>query len=54
LISSQEKRCHGKSPDTAVNFGERTCIMGGLGRMLMKYLMSIALAHVGKLEKYGA
>ena len=37
----------------AVNFGERSCITGGLGRMPMKYLMSIALAHAGKLDKYG-
>jgi 2,3-bisphosphoglycerate-independent phosphoglycerate mutase len=41
-------------PDTAVNFGERACITGGLGRMPMKYLMGVALAHAGKLEKYGA
>jgi 2,3-bisphosphoglycerate-independent phosphoglycerate mutase len=41
-------------PDGAVTFGERACITGGLGRMPMKYLMSIALAHAGKLEKYGA
>jgi len=37
-----------------VNFGERKCINGGLGRMPMKYLMSVALAHLGKLGKYGA
>ena len=41
-------------PDTAVNFGERACITGGLGRMPMKYLMGVALAHAGRLEKYGA
>ena len=41
-------------PDGAVNFGERSCITGGLGRMPMKYLMGVVLAHAGKLEKYGA
>jgi 2,3-bisphosphoglycerate-independent phosphoglycerate mutase len=41
-------------PDMAVNFGERACITGGLGRMPMKYLMGVALAHAGRLEKYGA
>lgn len=40
--------------DTVANFGERACITGGLGRMPMKYLMGVALAHAGKLEKYGA
>jgi len=41
-------------PDFVTTFGERTYLGGGLGRMQMKYLMSIALAHAGKLEKYGA
>jgi 2,3-bisphosphoglycerate-independent phosphoglycerate mutase len=40
--------------DLATTFGERACITGGLGRMPMKYLMSVALAHAGKLQKFGA
>ncbi|MFH1081530.1 MAG: 2,3-bisphosphoglycerate-independent phosphoglycerate mutase [Pseudomonadota bacterium] len=41
-------------PDCVERFGERTCIQGGLGRMPMMYLMSQALAHAGRLEKFGA
>jgi 2,3-bisphosphoglycerate-independent phosphoglycerate mutase len=41
-------------PDLATSFGERACITGGLGRMPMKYLMSVALAHAEKLQKFGA
>ena len=41
-------------PDLATSFGERACLGGGLGRMPMKYLMAIALAHAGKLQKFGA
>lgn len=41
-------------PDQSKSFGERTCMTGGLGRMPMKYLMPVALAHAGKLEKFGA
>jgi 2,3-bisphosphoglycerate-independent phosphoglycerate mutase len=35
-------------------FGERNCAAGGLGRLPMHYLMSIALAHAGRLVKFGA
>jgi 2,3-bisphosphoglycerate-independent phosphoglycerate mutase len=41
-------------PDAATTFGESSCLTGGLGRMPMKYLMGIALAHAGKLQKFGA
>jgi 2,3-bisphosphoglycerate-independent phosphoglycerate mutase len=41
-------------PDKAVSFGENACLTGGLGRMPMKYLMGVALAHAGKLQKFGA
>ncbi|MGA2526705.1 MAG: 2,3-bisphosphoglycerate-independent phosphoglycerate mutase [Smithellaceae bacterium] len=41
-------------PDGAVSFGESACLTGGLGRMPMKYLMGVALAHAGKLQKFGA
>lgn len=40
--------------DPVTTFGERACIAGGLGRMQMKYIISAALAHAGKLQKYGA
>jgi 2,3-bisphosphoglycerate-independent phosphoglycerate mutase len=41
-------------PDGATSFGEGACLTGGLGRMPMKYLMGVALAHAGKLQKFGA
>ncbi len=41
-------------PDAAVSFGESACLTGGLGRMPMKYLMGVTLAHAGKLQKFGA
>lgn len=41
-------------PDGATSFGESACLTGGLGRMPMKYLMGVALAHAGKLQKFGA
>ena len=41
-------------PDRVERFGERDCICGGLGRMPMVHLMGLALAHAGRLEKFGA
>jgi 2,3-bisphosphoglycerate-independent phosphoglycerate mutase len=41
-------------PDLAKSFGERACLTGGLGRMPMKCLMGVVLAHAGKLQKFGA
>jgi len=41
-------------PDRADRFGESDCLAGGLGRMPMMQLMAVALAHAGKLEKFGA
>ncbi|HPK53081.1 MAG TPA: 2,3-bisphosphoglycerate-independent phosphoglycerate mutase [Smithellaceae bacterium] len=41
-------------PDLAASFGERSCLNGGLGRFPMKHLLALALAHAGKLEKFGA
>lgn len=35
-------------------FGEAACLRGGLGRFEAKHLMLLALAHAGRLEKYGA
>ena len=49
LLSSNTCR-----PDSAERFGERECINGGLGRFPMVYLMGVALAHAGKLTKFGA
>ncbi len=39
---------------TARAFGERTCRGGDLGHFEGKNLMALALAHAGRLEKYGA
>lgn len=49
LLSSDTCR-----PDSAKRFGEKECINGGMGRFPMVYLMGIALAHAGKLTKFGA
>lgn len=40
--------------DGSESFGERQCLRGGLGQFESKYLMPLALAHAGRLEKYGA
>lgn len=41
-------------PDRCHSFGEREALAGGLGQFPAKYLMSLALAHAGRLGKYGA
>jgi 2,3-bisphosphoglycerate-independent phosphoglycerate mutase len=41
-------------PDGAAGFGETECARGGLGNFLAKDLLPMALAHAGRLEKYGA
>jgi 2,3-bisphosphoglycerate-independent phosphoglycerate mutase len=41
-------------PDGVVEFGESYCLHGGLGQVEAKYLMSLAMAHAGRLAKYGA
>lgn len=41
-------------PDAVVEFGESYCLRGGLGQFRAKYLMSLAMAHAGRLGKYGA
>jgi 2,3-bisphosphoglycerate-independent phosphoglycerate mutase len=41
-------------PDRLKSFGERTAIQGGLGQFEAKYLMTLALANAGRLQKYGA
>src|SRR5262249_49496769 len=41
-------------PDRVAEFGEEACLRGGLGQFQAKYLMAMALAHAGRLGKYGA
>jgi 2,3-bisphosphoglycerate-independent phosphoglycerate mutase len=41
-------------PDEVTQFGEKHCLRGGLGRFKSKYLLTLALAHAGRLQKYGA
>ncbi len=40
--------------DACESFGESECLKGGLGQFEAKYLMPLALAHAGRLEKFGA
>ncbi len=49
LLASRTAR-----PDHVKRFGERDCICGGLGRMPMMHIMGLALAHAGRLSKFGA
>lgn len=41
-------------PDDVVEFGEAFCLRGGLGQFPAKHLMTLAMAHAGRLGKYGA
>ncbi len=41
-------------PDQCTTFGEKECVVGGLGQFEAKYLMPMALANAGRLGKYGA
>jgi 2,3-bisphosphoglycerate-independent phosphoglycerate mutase len=41
-------------PDNQTQFGERTCIHGGLGQFKALDTMPLALAHASRLEKFGA
>ena len=41
-------------PDRVERFGERDCLQGEIGRMPMKHLMALALAHAQRLAKFGA
>jgi 2,3-bisphosphoglycerate-independent phosphoglycerate mutase len=40
--------------DPVVEFGETQCLRGGLGHIQARYLMPLAMAHAGRLGKYGA
>jgi 2,3-bisphosphoglycerate-independent phosphoglycerate mutase len=41
-------------PDPVTEFGESYCLRGGLGQFQAKYLLPLALAHAGRLGKFGA
>ncbi|MEE8385675.1 MAG: 2,3-bisphosphoglycerate-independent phosphoglycerate mutase, partial [Dehalococcoidia bacterium] len=41
-------------PDETKHFGESPCLYGGLGQFQAKYLLPLALAHAGRLQKFGA
>jgi len=41
-------------PDRVEHFGEGDCLFGGLGRMPMASLMTVSLAHSGRLTTFGA
>lgn len=41
-------------PDGIEAFGERACARGSLGVFPAKHIMALALAHAGRLQKYGA
>lgn len=41
-------------PDPEATFGERSCLRGELGIFPAKELMTLALAHAGRLAKFGA
>ncbi|MBI3760720.1 MAG: 2,3-bisphosphoglycerate-independent phosphoglycerate mutase [Chloroflexi bacterium] len=41
-------------PDRCQSFGERECILGGLGQFPATDIMPLALAHAGRLARYGA
>lgn len=41
-------------PDFVTTFGERPCLQGGLGQILAKHIMPLAMAHANRLQKFGA
>ena len=41
-------------PDSVAQFGERPCMAGGLGHIHHTDLMPLAMAHAGRLTKFGA
>jgi 2,3-bisphosphoglycerate-independent phosphoglycerate mutase len=40
--------------DSVTEFGEASCLRGGLGQFQAMHLMALAMAHAGRLGKYGA
>ncbi|TWT55253.1 cofactor-independent phosphoglycerate mutase [Thalassoglobus neptunius] len=49
LITAENCRFDGRP-----GFSEKDCLLGGLGQFEAKHLMLMALAHAGRLEKFGA
>jgi 2,3-bisphosphoglycerate-independent phosphoglycerate mutase len=49
LLVSELARTDGVS-----EFNESACLRGGLGQFQAMHLMSLAMAHAGRLGKYGA
>ena len=49
LLASQHSRL-----DLAEGFDEVECLKGAIGQIPAKHLMALALAHAGKLKKFGA
>ena len=45
---------HNCRPDACTSFGETAALQGGLGHFEAIYLMPMALAHAGRLGKFGA
>ncbi len=41
-------------PDRVAEFNESACLSGGLGQFSAQHLMLLAMAHAGRLGKYGA
>ncbi len=41
-------------PDDVTEFGERACARGGLGQIPACHILPLALAHCGRLKKFGA
>jgi 2,3-bisphosphoglycerate-independent phosphoglycerate mutase len=41
-------------PDTVSEFGESYCLRGGMGQVQAMHLMTLAMAHAGRLGKFGA
>jgi 2,3-bisphosphoglycerate-independent phosphoglycerate mutase len=40
--------------DAVTEFSESACLHGGLGQFQAMHLMLLAMAHAGRLGKYGA
>ncbi|HEX3149442.1 MAG TPA: 2,3-bisphosphoglycerate-independent phosphoglycerate mutase [Gemmataceae bacterium] len=40
--------------DSVIEFGEESCLRGGLGQFQAKHLMLLAMAHANRFGKYGA
>lgn len=41
-------------PDAVTEFGESSCLRGGLGQIPACHILPLALAHCGRLKKFGA